>query len=144
MSQSSQQFATFVVADRLYGIDVMKVQEILKEQPLTPVPLAPGFVQGLINLRGQIATAIGLRNFFKLPQGDGGKKMNVVCLADGTLISLVVDDIGDVMEVSEQQFEDAPDTIPESIKNFMTGVYKTSGNLLSVLDISKIIKSLNE
>lgn len=132
------QYSTFFVCERLYGIDVMKVQEVLKPQPLTKMPLAPRFVHGLINLRGQIATAIGLRELFDIQEKKSSESMNVVCRLNDTLISLMVDRIGDVVEVTEENFENAPDTVPENVRRFMSGVYKTPTELLSVIDIEKL------
>lgn len=137
------QFATFYVSGRLYGIDVMKVQEVLKAQPLTRMPLAPGYVHGLINLRGQIATAIGLRELFEITETNTEEKMNVVCRLNDTLISLMVDKIGDVMEVAEKDFEMAPDTVPESVRRFMSGVFKIQDNLMSVIEVEKVSSVLN-
>ncbi|MBU6176091.1 MAG: chemotaxis protein CheW, partial [Planctomycetes bacterium] len=114
-SSKSRQFSTFYLGDRLYGIDVMKVQEVTNALPLTRVPLSPGFVHGLINLRGQISTAIGLRELFQLEPAAGGGSMNVVCRIKDTLFSFVVDQIGDVMELDDHSFEDAPDTVPDAI-----------------------------
>lgn len=135
---ASRQFATFLVADRLYGIDVTEVQEIAKALPLTPVRLAPPHVAGLINLRGQIATAIGLRELFGLPADSPHEKMSVVCRCDGSLLSLLVDQIGDVMEMPDHDFEPAPETINERTRRFMRGVYKGSDSLLSVIDLNQL------
>ncbi len=136
-------YATFFIENRLYGIEVKKVQEIVRTMPITKVPLAPQCVHGLINLRGQIATAIGLRELFGLAPQVDTEKMNVVCVTDSGLVSLLVDRIGDVIEVGEDIFESTPDTISEDVKKFMQGVYKTSGQLLSVLNIDDISKYLN-
>lgn len=142
---TTRQFCTFFVADRLYGIDVMSVQEITKLMNATKVPLAPSFVHGLINLRGQIATAIGLRELFDLSDPKKSQEsMNVVCKGDGLLLSLLVDQIGDVIEVEESTFEATPETINPSVGRFMQGVYKISGNLLSIIDVKKIIEVLNK
>ena len=139
LSQTSQ-FSTFYVAGRLYGIDVMQVQEVTKSLPMTPVPLSPNYVYGLINLRGQIATAIGLRELFEIEEPAGEEEMNIVCRMEDLLISVVVDRIGDVMIVENACFESAPNTIPANIRRFMKGVYKISGDLLSVIDIEKVIE----
>lgn len=135
---SSLQFSTFYIADRLYGIDVMKVQEVTKALPTTKVPLAPPYVHGLINLRGQISTAIGLRELFDLKDNPPESQMNVVCRSQDLLLSFVVDRIGDVMEVPTVNFEESPDTIPEKIRRFMTGVYKIPGTLLSIIEVEKV------
>ncbi len=140
----TEQFSTFYVSDRLYGLDVKRVQEIVRAMDMTRIPLAPNYVSGLINLRGQVATAIGLRQLFKLSNETTKDILNVVCKIDGFLISFQVDKIGDVMEVESSAFEPTPNTIPESTRRFLRGVYKVSGQLLSIIDIDKVISYLNE
>jgi purine-binding chemotaxis protein CheW len=141
---SSNQFSTFWVDERLYGVNIQMVQEITKSMNVTDVPLAPNYIKGLINLRGQIATAVGLKELFELPTTvtENGK-INVVCKSDSYLISLVVDEVGDVLELEDQQFEMTPETVSPNVSRFMTGVYKLPNNLLSVIDIKKIIDFLN-
>lgn len=142
---SSKQFSTFFISGRWYGIDVMSVQEITKTMSITKVPLAPQFVHGLINLRGQIATAIGLRELFEIPDAaPAADPMNVVCKEDGMLISLIVDQIGDVIEVEDGTFEPVPETITHGVSRFMGGVYKLPSDLLSIIDTKKIIEYLNK
>ena len=140
----THQFSTFFLGERLYGIDVMQVQEVTKPMPVTQIRLAPAYVEGLINLRGQIATAIGLRELFGLNAGEKTEKMTVVCKSDGNLYSLLVDRIGDVIEVSSANFEEPPDTLSPCIRQFMVGVYKTEGPIMSVIGVDKIFKKLNE
>ena len=143
MSLESKQFSTFYVNNRLYGIDVMKVQEIVKSMPITKIPLAPQHVYGLINLRGQIATAIGLRELFGLEENKTDEQFNVVCQLDGVLISFLVDKIGDVLEVEDKDFENVPDNVSDAMRHFMKGVYKTSGQILSILEVDQVMKALN-
>lgn len=140
----SRQFSTFYITGNLYGIDVMKVQEVTKNLPMTEVPLSPHYVHGLINLRGQIATAIGLRELLGVEAKEDGEHMNVVCQVDGLLLSILVDKIGDVMEVSQEQFESVPDTVPQTIRQYMEGVYKIEDSLLSVIEIGKISESIQK
>ncbi len=141
----TKQFSTFYIGGRLYGLDVMAVQEVTKALPTTKVPLAPKFVRGLINLRGQVATAVALKNLFDLPEEEKSEEnMNVVCRGEDMLLSFVVDEIGDVIEVDEGLFEPTPDTVSESVKRFMSGVYKTPGDLLSILEIKKITDVLQK
>ena len=139
----SKQFTTFTVDGRVYGIDVMKVQEVTKPLQVTVMRTAPAFVKGLINLRGQIATAIGLRELFSLRINDDIEKMTVVCRIEDVLISLLVDNIGDVVEVDDSSFESTPVTIPSNIRPFMDGVYKTEGTILSILNIDSILVELD-
>ena len=140
---STSRFTTFYVGDRLYGIDVMKVQEITKFMPMSPVPLSPNYVHGLINLRGQIATAIGLRELFCLKADASAECMNVICASNGLLLSFLVDKIGDVIEVSDSMFEKPSETISLEVRRFMSGVYKLQNQLLSIIDIDSILKTIN-
>ena len=137
-SGENRQFSSFYIGGLLYGIDVMKVQEITKALPMTRVPLAPKYVSGLINLRGQISTAIELRELFGLKDQAPEEQMNVVCKIMDILVSFLVDKIGDVMELNESDFEQAPDTIPENIRKYIEGVYKVPGTLLSVINVEKV------
>ena len=143
VKNKSKQFTTFTVDGRVYGIDVMKVQEVTKPLQVTVMRTAPGFIKGLINLRGQIATAIGLRELFNLRINDDIEKMTVVCRIDDVLVSLLVDNIGDVIEVEDSSFESTPVTIPANIRPFMDGVYKTEGTVLSILNIDSILVELD-
>lgn len=138
LDSSSKQFATFYVANRLYGIEVTEVQEIAKPLPVTPIHTAPRYVLGLINLRGQIATAIGLQELFELKDESTQQKMSVVCRCEGALLSLMVDQIGDVIEVSDDSYETVPPTVEDTTSRFLKGVYKTPDSILSVIEISKI------
>ncbi len=140
MTNTVRQFSTFYISDRMYGIDVMRVQEITKALPMARIPLAPHYVHGLINLRGQISTAIGLRELFDINEIISEEQMNVVCKLNDVLVSFLVDRIGDVMELQSKDFEHAPETIPEGIRRFVEGVYKIPGTLLSVIDVDKVFE----
>lgn len=137
------QFSTFKIGGRWYAIDVAAVQEIVKPMPMTKIPLVPDYISGLINLRGQVATAISLKKLFKIDGDSKGDLMNVVCDHKGSLISLQVEEIGDVLEVDSDQFEVVPQTLPESIKTFLSGIYKTADSLMSVVDINNVTNFLN-
>lgn len=137
------QYSTFYVANRLYGVDVTRVQEVVKPMQITKIPLAESFVQGLINLRGQVVTAVSLHELFGLVDSGRDELMNVICKADGALVSLQVDVIGDVLEFDEASAELPPSTVPESVRKFMTKIYKSGPELLSVLDVDKIFIALN-
>ncbi|MES2528921.1 MAG: chemotaxis protein CheW [Bdellovibrionota bacterium] len=141
--KKTRQFSTFTIDGRLYGIDVMKVQEVTKPLNVTLMRTAPPFIKGLINLRGQIATAIGLRELFGLTADPSVHKMTVVCKVEDILISLLVDNIGDVVEVSDKEFEPSPLSIPASIRSYMQGVYKTENAILSIINLEVILKELD-
>ncbi len=135
----TKQFCTFYVNDILFGVEVLDVQEVLRYQDMTDVPLAPSEIQGLINLRGQIITAIDLRNRMNLPQRpDGAKPMNVVIRANDEVISFLVDSIGDVLDVEEQDFEPPPRTVDDATRELVSGVSKLKEKtLMMILDAAK-------
>ena len=134
---------TFYVGNDFFGIEVMKVEEVTGAPKIVAVPLAPIFVRGLINLRGQLATALGLQELFENKNKSTENQMSVVCKMDGNLVSLLVDRIGDVVEVETDKFENSPDTLPGRVKPFVKGVYKMEQELLSVLDLDRISKELS-
>lgn len=132
------QLCTFVLGEYLFGVDVKNVQEVFRYQQMTPVPLASSIVRGLINLRGQIVTAIDMRERLGLPPRDGAPPMNVVvCTPDG-VVSLLVDEIGDVVEVDERTFERAPETMAGGFRELVPGVYKLEERLLLLLDVERV------
>ena len=136
----SRQFSTFFLDGLYLGVEVLKVQELIRYQEMTRVPLAPSMVRGLINLRGQIVTAIDLRCRFDMPERPADAvPMNVVVRTDDGAISLLVDEIGDVVEVQEEQFERSPETLKGRATDLVTGVYKMQERLLLVLDVEKAI-----
>ena len=144
MLPSKEQLTTFYIGPDLFGIEVMKTQEVTGNQSIIPVPLAPKFVKGLINLRGQIATALGLRELFEKTQDPSpAEPMSVVCKVDGNLVSLIVDTIGDVVEVNRNLFEPAPSTLPEGVRRYVKGIYKLNGEFLSVIELDAIALELS-
>ncbi len=122
-----------------FGIEVLKVQEVIRHQAMTLVPLAPSAVKGLINLRGQIVTAIDLGQRLELKDREDRSLMNMVIRTDDGVVSLLVDAIGDVLEVSDDLLEPPPNTIKGVARELITGVYKLEGRLLLVLDTEKAI-----
>ncbi|MCA9460592.1 MAG: chemotaxis protein CheW [Nitrospira sp.] len=135
-----QQYCTFYLANLYFGVSVLNVQEVIKFQPMTFVPLASRAVSGLINLRGQIVTAIDLRRRLELEdREDSEPPMNVVIRTDEGPVSLLVDDIGDVLEVSDSSYEPPPSTMKGVAKELITGVHKLEGRLLLILDIAKVV-----
>lgn len=141
-NKKREQFTTFYVDGECFGIDISAVQEVTGVSHLSRVPLAPCFVKGLVNLRGQIATALGLREIFSLPALDSTERMSVVCRIEGNLVALIVDRIGDVVEVDVSMFEQTPDTIAEGVRRYLKGVYKMNGELLSIVEMEAIAKEL--
>ncbi len=132
----SVQYCTFKLDGHLFGVPVGSVQEVLKQQELTTVPRAPLEVRGLINLRGQIITTLELRTRLGLgARPSGSPAVNVVVrTSDGDVVSLLVDEIGDVLEPGEESFELPPETVPARIRALVTSVSKLDEQLMLVLD----------
>jgi purine-binding chemotaxis protein CheW len=137
---SSQQFCTFFLDGHVFGTPVPKVQEVIQSQEMTRVPLAPEVVSGMINLRGQIVAAIDLRRRLGLPDRPSGQMpMHVVVRTNDGAVSLLVDEIGDVIEVGESTLESPPETLQGFAREVVKGVYKLSGRLLLSLDIDRVV-----
>jgi purine-binding chemotaxis protein CheW len=135
---TTRQFATFMVDDYYFGVEVLRVQEVIRYQDMTRVPRAPEVVQGLINLRGQIVTAIDLRRRLALPnRAEGVQPMNVVVRTSDGVVSLLVDEIGDVIDATQSVFELAPETVSGAARELVTGVYKLKDRLLLALDVER-------
>ena len=137
---AGRQFATFFVGGLFFGIDVMDVQEVLRYQTMTTVPLAPGMVEGLINLRGQIVIAIDMRRRLGMePREDRHEAMNIVVRTEEGAVSLLVDEIGDVLEVERTCFALPPENLSPVAKELLRGVYKLEGRLLLVLNTEQTV-----
>jgi purine-binding chemotaxis protein CheW len=136
----STRLVTFTLGGRRYGVDVSVVQEVLRSLPLTRIPLAPRALAGLVNLRGQVLTAVDLREQLGLPaREDGSEPMLVVTHVDGELVALLVDSIGAVVDVEAEQFEPPPDTLLGPARTLIHGVYKLADHLLLSLDVVKAV-----
>ncbi len=137
----SKQFATFFLNGLFFGVEVLKVQEVIRYQEMTRVPIAPAMIQGLINLRGQIVIAIDLRRRLEMPpRPEGQLPMNVIVRSEDGAVSLLVDEIGDVVEIQDDDYEHTPETLKGVARELVRGVYKLKDRLLLVLDTEKAIK----
>jgi purine-binding chemotaxis protein CheW len=135
----AKQFCTFYLDSHFFGVEVHKIQEIIRSQPMTRVPLAPAIFRGLINLRGQIVTALDLRRRLELRDRPAGElPINVVVKSDDGAVSLLVDEIGDVVEVDGSSFEKPPETLSGAARELVLGVYKLKDRLLLHLDTERI------
>jgi purine-binding chemotaxis protein CheW len=135
-----RQFCTFMVDGLQFGIEVRRVQEVIRFQEMTRVPLASPVIKGLINLRGQIVTAIDLRRGLELSdRPEGSLPMNVVVRTADGAVSLLVDEIGDVLNVDPDTFERPPQTLGGIARELITGVYKLKERLLLIMDTDKAV-----
>ncbi|MGB8733236.1 MAG: chemotaxis protein CheW [Candidatus Sulfotelmatobacter sp.] len=134
----TSQFCTFYLDKLLFGVELKTVQEVIRSLEVTQVPLAPQVVSGLINLRGQIVTAVDLRRRLEMePRAADLPVMNVVVRSEDGAVSLLVDEIGDVVEVEETTFERPPETLRGTVRTMITGVHKLNDRLMLVLDTEK-------
>lgn len=141
----TSQFCTFYLDKLLFGVELKTVQEVIRSLEVTKVPLSPRVVSGLINLRGQIVTAVDLRRRLELePRPDGASSMNVVVRSEDGAVSLLVDEIGDVVEVEEDTFERPPETLRGTVREMITGVHKLNERLMLVLDTEKACQMIVE
>ncbi|MFZ0951647.1 MAG: chemotaxis protein CheW [Candidatus Sulfotelmatobacter sp.] len=140
---SSELFCTFFLDRHFFGVPVQQVQEVIRYQEMTRVPLVPQVpqvVRGLINLRGQIVTAIDLRRRLGMSERCADHlPMNVVVRTDDGALSLLVDEIGDVIEVEEKTFEQPPQTLKGVAREMIRGVHKLPERLLLLLDTERVV-----
>jgi purine-binding chemotaxis protein CheW len=135
-----KQFCTFYVDRGLYGVEVLNVQEVIQFHETTEVPLAHPVIRGLMNLRGSIVSSIDLRRRFGLePRPEGIEPTNVVTQTGNGLVSFEVDRIGDVVEVTEANYEPVPGTLTDEMRLMIEGVYKLEGELLLILNVERVL-----
>jgi purine-binding chemotaxis protein CheW len=139
-TSEAQVYVTLTVAGQLCGIPVLGVRDILAEQPITRIPLAPPDIAGSLNLRGRIVTAIDLRRRLNLPPREPGqKRMSVVAEQGGELYALLVDQVSEVMSLDATLFERNPPTLERNWALFSTGIYRLDGRLLVILDVARLL-----
>ena len=141
----TQQFCTFFLQDLFLGVPVEQVQEVIRYQEMTRVPLAPPAIRGLINLRGQIVMALDLRRRFGMEDRPEGEfPMNIVVRTNDGGVSFLVDEIGDVLEADEEDSERPPETLRGLGRELVRGVYKLQDHLMLVLDAERAIAGLGD
>lgn len=134
------QLCTFLLDRRWFAVPVDEVQEVLRYHAITRVPLASKAVFGLINLRGQIVPAIDLRTRLELPpRAEGSQPMNIVVRTIDGPKALLVDEIGDVLELANDAFEPPPHTVRGPARDLICGTYKRPNALIHLLDVSKTV-----
>jgi purine-binding chemotaxis protein CheW len=134
-----EQLCTFEVASLLVGIDILSIQEILRVQPVTVVPLAPSSVRGLMSLRGQIVPVVDLRVRLGLPASESEPAgFDVIVRTSQGAVSLLVDEVGDVVEVGQDTFEPVPETMSASARPFIRGAHRLERRLLLALEAETV------
>lgn len=143
-NEKTNQFCGFKIAGEEYAIPVMDVQEVIKPQVVTPIPLAEDEIRGLINLRGQIVTCLSLRKLFGQQDDLDKEHMNIIVRGEDNLFSFVVDEVTNIIDIDYNDVEPAPDTLRPSLKKYVDNIYKAKDSLVILLDTKKIMKHKNE
>ncbi|PZQ46899.1 MAG: chemotaxis protein CheW [Micavibrio aeruginosavorus] len=141
----TRDYLTITIADQIFGIPILQVQDVLGQQKVTKIPLAPRAVAGSLNLRGRIVTAIDVRACLGLPpriKEGNTQEMSVVVENQGELYSLMIDRVGDVMSLSQRDYENNPSTLDPQWRSVCQGIYRLKGKLLVVLDVPRLLEGL--
>jgi purine-binding chemotaxis protein CheW len=139
-SSEHRDYVTMSIGGQLFGIPVLKVQDVLGTQTITRVPLAPVEVAGSLNLRGRIVTAVDVRLRLGLPKRENDKQaMSVVVEHEGELYSLLVDSVGEVLSLESRDYQRNPPTLNPRLREFSDGIYRLNDSLLVVLSVSSLL-----
>ncbi len=137
---NDEEFVTFTIAEQLFGIPVLQIQDVLSSYHITPIPLAPPEIVGSLNLRGRVVTAIDVRLRLGLPaRSPDAESMSIVAESEGELYSLMVDSVGEVLALPQSAFERNLPTLDAKFRAFSEGIYRLEGQLLVVLDVNRLL-----
>lgn len=145
MSEEQIQYCTFYLDNSFFGVEAMRVQEIARPQNLTTIPLMPDYVRGLINLRGDVVMSIDMG--LKLNATESYTRPHVNLVVRDQLensISLMVDQVGDVIELNASSMTEIPENIEEPTRRIVKGVYKLNDRFMLVLDVDKVADQIFE
>ncbi|AEE91392.1 CheW protein [Tepidanaerobacter acetatoxydans Re1] len=141
MAENIRQFVEFKLGDEDYGIDILQVKTIERMMPITRVPKAPPFVEGVINLRGEIVPVIDLKKRFDLPLSETTDSTRIVIVSiDDITVGMIVDSATEVIQLSQDDIEPAPPITGSIDANYLDGVGKIDGRLLILLNVAKLLK----
>jgi purine-binding chemotaxis protein CheW len=136
----TQDFVTFVIADQLFGISVLQVQDVLSAHRITPVPMAPPEIAGSLNLRGRVVTVMDVRRRLGLSQRESeDEPMSIVVEHGQDLYSLMVDSVGEVLALATSEFEGNPPTLDPQLREYSAGIYRLDDKLLVMLDVDRLL-----
>ncbi|MCU7891574.1 MAG: chemotaxis protein CheW [Candidatus Thiodiazotropha sp. (ex Ustalcina ferruginea)] len=134
------QFVTFILMDEVYGINVMQVQEVLRITEIAPVPGAPSYVLGIINLRGNVVTVIDTRTRFGLPSAELDDASRIIVIeSKKQVVGILVDAVAEVVELRETEIDAAPNVGTEESSRYIQGVATQEDSLLILVDLNKLL-----
>jgi len=135
-----REYVTFHIGGQLFGIGVLRVQDVLNHCRTARIPLAPPEIAGSLNLRGRIVTALDVRLRIGLPPREGDRSgMSIVVDHQGELYSLIVDTVGEVLPLDPGAFERSPPTIDPRLRDYAEGIFRLEKQLLVVLDVDRLL-----
>jgi purine-binding chemotaxis protein CheW len=139
-NRRNSKFLTFYLAGEEYGIEILKVQEIIGMMGITPVPRTPMFISGVINLRGKVITVVDLRLKFGMePKKQTDETCIIVVQTAGIQIGCVVDKVSEVLDINEEEIEDTPSFGADVNTEYILGIGKSQGKVKLLLDIDKVL-----
>jgi purine-binding chemotaxis protein CheW len=134
------QFVTFMLMEETYGINVMQVQEVLRVTEIAPVPGAPDYVLGIINLRGNVVTVIDTRTRFGLPSTELDDNSRIIVIeSEKQVVGILVDAVAEVVELRESEIDVAPNVGTEESSRYIQGVATREEGLLILVDLNKLL-----
>ena len=136
-------YLTVIIDKQKFGIPVLQIQDVLRQQQVTKIPLAPPEIAGSLNLRGRIVTAIDVRRSLGIGKHTDGKAMSVVVEHKNELFSLIIDAVGDVLSVDRRFVEKNPGTLHEKWRDIASGVFQLDAELLIIMDVPKLLETIN-
>jgi purine-binding chemotaxis protein CheW len=135
-------YLTFVLSDEEYGIEILKVREIIGLMDITSVPQTPNYMKGVINLRGKVIPVIDLRSKFSMPEQEHTQETCTIVVEVGnTLIGIIVDSVSEVSDIGREEIEETPHLGQENDTNFIMGMGKLKEKLIIMLDIDKVLSA---
>ena len=136
------QLACFRIGSELYALDIMRIKEIIRPQKMTPIPKAPAFIEGVINLRGVVIPVADLRKRFDQPISETNRKNRiVVCSLSGRIIGLMVDEVTEVKRFGRNEIAPSPQFIDGPEANYFLGVARRDEDLIMLIDLEKILSN---
>ncbi len=141
ITQQRTQYVSFTIENEIYAIDVLHIQEILREPEITPVPGAPCYVLGVINLRGNVVSVVNARDRFKLPaiESTPMTRIIVVGFKDNAKLGILVDSVAEVVEIENSKIEPPPNVGSDTTSSFIQGVVCRENDLLTLIDVDKLL-----
>lgn len=137
------QLACFRVGEEMYALDIMKIKEIIRPQKLTPIPKAPSFIEGVINLRGAVIPVADMRKRFERPVGETNERKNriIICSLAGKIVGLLVDEVNEVRRYTRQEIAPAPEFMQGPEAEYFLGVARRDDEFIMLVDLEKILSA---